>query len=227
MNARVAVIGLSLFLLPLLCPAQDMKLPVFFLRYDGGVGSEEIEPEEIEEEQLEPSSQRHKLTLRIKEEWSDVLTTNLYTAVARKEYFLQTGSYTYFYLNPDFAWDITDRIQWSTGFRSKWIVYDELDAGGLPKDLTSLQARTELTLRLLKELKLIPFLQGVFDLYQNGDKAQQTYIAGLGVESRLSGAWRLTGRYRGIVRVPLGPESIVADRFNQEFGLNLSWDPNK
>jgi len=65
---------------------------VFFLRYDGGAGSEEIEPEDIEEEQLEPSSQRHKLTLRIKEEWSDSLTTNLYTAVARKEYFLQSGS---------------------------------------------------------------------------------------------------------------------------------------
>ncbi len=133
MNARVAVIGFIALLLPLLAPAQDMKFPVFFLRYDGGVGSEEIEPEEIEEEQLEPSSQRHKVTLRIKEEWSDSLTTNLYTAVSRKEYFLQTGSYTYFYLNPDFAWDITDRIQWSTGFRSKWIVYDELDAGGLPK----------------------------------------------------------------------------------------------
>ena len=55
MNARVAVIGVSLLLLPLLCLAQDMKLPVFFLRYDGGVGSEEIEPEDIEEEQLEPS----------------------------------------------------------------------------------------------------------------------------------------------------------------------------
>jgi hypothetical protein len=161
MNARVAVIGFIALLLPLLAPAQDMKLPVFFLRYDGGVGSEEIEPEEIEEEQLEPSSQRHKVTLRIKEEWSDVLTTNLYTAVSRKEYFLQSGSYTYFYLNPDLAWDITDRIQWSTGFRSKWIVYDELDSFGDPKDFTSLLVKTELTLRLLKELKLIPFLQTV------------------------------------------------------------------
>ncbi len=129
MTPRVAVIvGVFIILFPCLAPAQDMKLPVFFLRYDGGVGSEEIEPEDIEEEQLEPSSQRHKVTLRIKEEWSDSLTTNLYTAVARKEYFLQAGSYTYFYLNPDFAWDITDRLQWSTGFRSKWIVYDELDA---------------------------------------------------------------------------------------------------
>lgn len=76
-------------------------------------------------------------------------------------------------------------------------------------------------------MKLIPFLQGVFDLYQNEEKSQQTYTAGLGVESRLSGAWRLNGRNRGIAHVPLGPESTVADRFNQEFGLNLSWDPNK
>jgi len=112
MNDRVAIIGVSLILLPLLASAQDMKLPVFFLRYDGGVGSKEIE-----EEQLEPFSQRHKVTQRIKEQWSDALTTNLYTAVSRKEYFFQSGSY--FYLNPDFAWDITDRIQWSTSLRSK------------------------------------------------------------------------------------------------------------
>jgi len=35
-----------LLLLPFLCPAQEIKLPVFFLRYDGGLGSEEIEPKE-------------------------------------------------------------------------------------------------------------------------------------------------------------------------------------
>jgi len=67
----------------------------------------------------------------------------------------------------------------------------------------------------------------VFDLYQNEEKAQQTYTAGLGLESRLSGAWRLSGRYRGITRVPLGPESTVADRFNPEFGVNVSWDPTR
>ena len=38
MKARVAVIGVFAILLSFLCPAQDMKLPVFFLRYDGGVG---------------------------------------------------------------------------------------------------------------------------------------------------------------------------------------------
>ena len=37
MNARVALISVVALLLPLLTSAQDMKLPVFFLRYDGGV----------------------------------------------------------------------------------------------------------------------------------------------------------------------------------------------
>jgi hypothetical protein len=226
MNACAVVIGVVMSLLPLACPAQDMKLPVFFLRYDGGVGSERIEPEDVEEELLEPSSQRHKVTLRIKEEWSEALTTNLYTAVARKEYFLQSGSYTYFYLNPDFAWDITDRLRWNTGFRTKWAFYDELDGSGQPKDFTSLWIKTELSLRLLRELKLVPFLQGVFDLYENEEDTEQTYIGGLGVESRLRGDWRLAGRYRGILRLPLGTESTAASRFDHEFGVNLSWDPN-
>jgi hypothetical protein len=227
MNVRTALIGLSLLLAALPASAQEMKLPVFFLRYDGGVGTEEIEPEDVEEEQqLEATSHRHKVTLRVKEQCSDELLTDLYAAVARKQYLEDTGSYTYFYLNPDFSWDITDRVQWSTGFRSKWTFYDEPDSFGDPKDFTALLLKTELALRLLKELKLVPFAQGVLDLYRDEKDRQQTYVAGLGVESRLRGDWRLTGRYRGILRLPLGAESTVAGRFNHEFGVNLSWDPN-
>ena len=143
MKYRIVLI-VGLILLPLICPAQEIKLPVFFLRYDGGLGSEEIVSEE---EEIEPSSQRHKITLRIKEEWSDSFTTNLYTAVFRKEYFLQAGSYYYFYLNPDMAWEITDRIKWYTGFRSKFTFYDELDLDGLSKDFTSLLAKTNFTFK--------------------------------------------------------------------------------
>lgn len=226
MRPRVVIITV-LLLLPLFCSAQEIKLPVFFLRYDGGLGSEEIEPEEGEEEEIEPSSQRHKVILRIKEEWSDELTTNLYTAVSWKEYFLQSGSYTYFYLNPDIAWKITDRIKWYTGFRSKWTFYDELDSSGLPKDLTSLLAKTNVTFKVLDQLKLTPSFQGVFDLYENEEKMQATYTAGLRVESKLSAATKLSGRYKGILRSPLGEQSTVATRFNHEFGVNVSWDPNK
>ncbi|MBA7552575.1 hypothetical protein ES705_45144 [subsurface metagenome] len=60
MKYRIVLI-VVLFLLPILCQAQEIKLPVFFLYYDCGLGSEEITPEEGEEEEIEASSQRHKL----------------------------------------------------------------------------------------------------------------------------------------------------------------------
>ena len=215
--------------LAVLCSAQEIKLPVFFLRYDGGVGSEEMAPAEGEEEELEPYSQRHKVTLRIKEQCSDDFTTNLYTAVSWKRYFRdnENDDYTYFYVNPNFVWDITDRIRWSSEFRSKWTWYKELDSYGKSKDITSLLAKTELTLKILDQLKLTPSFRSVFDLYQNESKIQQTYTAGLNVESRINPEFRVSCRYRGILRVPLGAESTISDRFNNEFGINLSWDPNK
>jgi len=216
-----------LLLLAVVGSAEDVKLPVFFLRYEGGIGTEEIEPEEPAEELLMPSARRNTVSLRVKEQWNDRFTTNLYSTVSRKEYFLQSGSYLYFFLRPDFAWQLTDRIKWSAAFRSKWIWYDEPYADGSPKDLTSLLARTELSLRFPNQLRLNPYVQGVFDLYEKDENTRQTYTAGLGLESRLSGAWRLNGRYRSVMRVPLGGESVVRDRFNHEFGLNLSWDPNK
>jgi len=212
----------ALLALPLLCSAQPKRLPVFFLRYDGGVGWKEIEPEDSEEERLEEYSQRHRITLRIKEQWSEDFTTNLYTVFSDKQSSLSPGSYSYFYINPDFTWDLTERIRWSAGLRSKWTRYERGS-----NDLDSLLAKTEFTLRVVDGLKLAPFVQGVFDLYEDPAKTQASYVAGLGLESRLSPAWRLSGRYRSIIRSALGAESTVAGRYNQEFGINLSWDPNK
>ena len=164
--------------------------------------------------------------MRIKEEWSDEVTTNLYTAVSRKEYFLQSGSYNYFYLNPDVAWEITDRIKWYTGFRSKFTFYDELDSEDLSKDFTSLLAKTNFTFKPVDKLKIIPSFQSVFDLYQNQEKTQTTNTFGLSITSTIDNV-RVGGRYKGILRSSLGDESAIPIRFNNEFGVNVNWDPNK
>jgi hypothetical protein len=217
-------------LLAVLASAQEIKLPVFFLRYDGAMGFEAIDPEEVEEEnetELDFKSHRHTITFRIKEEFSDDLTSNLYSAFSWKNYLESSGDYSYFYLNPNYIWDINDRLRWSSEFRAKWIWDAEpVNIGGSP-DLTSLLAKTEFTIKLLDQLKIIPSLRSVFDLYREAAKAQQTYTAGLSFESRISPAWRLSGRYRGILREPLDTKSTVNERFNHEFGLNLNWDPNK
>jgi hypothetical protein len=222
------LLGVLLLSLPVPCPAQQIELPVFFVRYDGGLGSEAIDPEEEDEvEEMEPSSQRHRLTLRIKEEWNEALTTNLYTVLSRKEYLLQAGSYSYVYLSPDVSWRLTDGVRWQTAFRAKWIWYDELDAAGRPKDILSLLARSALSWDPLDRLRVTPAFQGIFDLYRDETDVRQTYIAGLSVESRSARGLRVSGRYRGILRFPLGEASTVGRRFNHEFAVNLSWDPNR
>ncbi len=129
--------------------------------------------------------------------------TNLYTAVSRKEYFLQAGSYSYFYLNPDIAWEITDRIKWYTGFRSKFTFYDELDSEGNPKDFTSLLAKTNSTFKPVDKLKIIPSFQGVFDLYQNQEKTHATHTFGISITSTIDNV-HAGGRYKGILRSSLG-----------------------
>ena len=202
--------------------SQEIKWPVFSVKYDGGLGSEQIE----EEEEIEPSSYRHTVTLRIKEELAAALIVNLYTAVSRKEYLLEKGSYTYTYLNPDIAWSITDTIKWYGGFRSKWTIYDEPDSKGLSKDVSSLLAKTNVAVKLLDVLKLSPSVQGAYDLYENEEKSRQTYTFGIGVDASL-GSVTVGGNYRGILRYPLGEQSTVLSRFNHEFGMDVSWDPNE
>jgi len=222
---------LGLLLLSLVLPAppvlaQEAALPVFFLRYDGGLGYEEIAVEAGEEEEIEPYSQRHRVTLRIKEEWSDSLVTNLTTAVSRKTYTHEKGSYTYFYLYPDLAWKISEKVKWTCGFRTKFTDYDEPDTDGHSKDLTGLLAKTGFTFRAAEGLKIMPLYQAVFELYEYAGYSRATQTFGLGVSSAMDEV-RMSARYRGILRDSLGEESTVDFRFNNEFGLNLSWDPNR
>jgi hypothetical protein len=214
-----------LILTAVLGSAQEIKWPVFFLRYEGGTEIEELEDEQEDESLFD--SQRHKLTFRVKEQWSNEFTTNLYTAVLLKLYDDSDDNYRYCYLNPNYVWDITDRLRWTSEFRSKWTRYNELDSENNSKDLTSLRVKTELTYRLLEQLKIIPSFQSLFDLYENSEKLQQVYTAGLRFESRINPQVRLNARYRAILRAPLGPGSTVAREDKHEFGVNLSWDPNR
>jgi hypothetical protein len=221
---RIYLWGILFLLTAVLGSAQGIKWPVFFLRYDRGTKFEESEDEE--ESLLD--YKRDKITFRIKEQWSDDFTTNLYTTYFLKRYDESSDSdYWYFYLNPNCIWDITDRVRWKLEFRSKWTVYDGLDSEYESKDLTSLRVKTELTYKVLKQLKIIPSLQSVFDLYDNLDKRQQIYTAGLRFESRINPQVRLNARYRAILRAPLGTPSDVVGVDKHEFGINVSWDPNK
>ena len=71
------VVVIACLALTSLLHSQEIKWPVFSVKYDGGLGSEQIE----QEEEIEPSSYRHTVTLRIKEELAAALIVNLYTEI--------------------------------------------------------------------------------------------------------------------------------------------------
>ncbi len=73
---------------------------------------------------------------------------------------------------------------------------------------------------------MLPPFQSVFDLCQNEAKTQSTQTFGLSITSTIDNV-RVGGRYKGILRSSLGEEITVPLRFNNEFGVNVNWDPNK
>ena len=72
---------------------------------------------------------------------------------------------------------------------------------------------------------MVPSFQGIFDLYDNPEKSRQTLSFALGFFSK-QGNFNLGGKYRGILRYPLGGQSTVTFRFNNEFSLKATWNPN-
>ena len=133
---KVALVSIVLVILASLLTAQEVKLPVFFLRYAGGFDHEENE----EDANLEPDSIKHSVRLRVKEEWSSRLTSNLTVYYSTKEYIDTTlnDDYWYVYLKPEVSFDATDRLRLDGGFRSKWAEFEGPDTEGLSKDYISL-----------------------------------------------------------------------------------------
>jgi hypothetical protein len=209
-----------------LCAAAataQVKLPVFTLRYSGGFGSEELE----EDDALEPASARSSVSLRIKEEISRALVTNLTFFYSTKDYYDdETGDYTYFYLKPQVAYDLTDRLTVETELRSKWVRYDEADSSGDSKDYLELSGGLSSTYEPVRGTRLTALVGTGFDLYDNRAKAEQLYLAGLRILSRHDSV-TLGGGYRGTYFAPLGASSNAGRSLTSEVAMSVTWDPNR
>ena len=131
-------------------------LPVFYLRYSGGTGAEELDEDDAG---LEPASLRNSISLRIKEELSRDLVTNLTLYYSTKRYYDEPGDYDYFYLKPEASLELTDRVTLEALLRSKWVSYDEPDTDGDSEDHTHLTGRRGTTrepLRGARRTGLLP-----------------------------------------------------------------------
>ena len=205
-------------------PAQDVKLPVFYLRYSGGLGAEQLEEEA---EELDPSSLRNSVSLRIKEEFSPLLTTNLTLYYSTKDYYEQSGDYEYFYLKPEISYDLTDRLTLGGEFRSKWVVYDEPGSDGESKDYVALTGGVSTVYKPRTGTRITTTFKSNFDVYENDTKSLQSYAGGLRVESRVQNGTTLGANYRGTGYSALGSASEASRRATHEFGVSVTWDPNK
>ncbi len=198
----------------------DWKLPVVTMRYEVAGG----ECEDPDEETFEPSSLRNTVSLRVKEE-ADPATFGLGLTLSAKDYYQQSGDYSYVKVDHDAS--VRLGKPWKLGYSldAKWMEYPQLDSFGLPKDALSLSAATTAELRLDRWTSLEAGLGGRFALTENPADALQAYTAAAGLSARL-GDWLLAARYRGEMRVPLGGASTAGLDMYHTGSVSLQWDPN-
>ncbi len=198
----------------------DWKLPIVTVRYEvAGGGSEDPD-----DDSFEPSSLRNTVTFRVKEE-ADPATFGLGLTMSAKDYFQQSGDYSYVKVEHDAS--VRLGKPWKLGYTlgAKWIEYPELDSHGMPKDVLSLSAATNAVLRLGRGTSLEAGVAGRFYLTEDPADALQAYAATAGISARL-GDWLLGARYRGEVRVPLGGASAAGLDVYNIGSVSLQWDPN-
>lgn len=223
MQKVTAVVATFVLVLAALAQAQGTRLPVFYLRYTGGVGFEELDDDDVG---LEPSSVRHSVSLRIKEQFSRLLTGNLTLFYSTKDYAGSTADYSYFYLKPDLSVELSDRLTLDGQVRSKWVSYDEPALSPDSRDYLQVTGGIATTYEPVRGTRITASANSGFDLCDDEARSEQSYGMGLRVVSRLRNV-TFGGSYRGTLYVPLGSASEQTTDLSSEFGVNLTWDPNK
>jgi hypothetical protein len=199
----------------------DWKLPVFTMRYEVAGG----QSEDPDEETLLPASLRNTVSLRIKED-ADPASFGLTLRGSGKQYFLQSGDYSYLEAEHDASFKLGPA--WKLGYTLglKDMAYPQLDAHGLSKDTLSLKAGGTVDLALMKGTSLDAGLAGRWLAAENPADTLQSYVVTAGFSSRL-GEWLLGARYRGEFRLPLGAPSGVGIAVYNTGSVSLQWDPNR
>jgi len=215
--------ALALFFSCSAAAALDWKLPVFTLRHEISGGT--IENPDPDEDILIPSSLRNTASLHIKQA-AHPLVFDLTVRYSAKEYLLQSGDYSYVTLDQNTKLSLFDFLDLGLAFGGKWAYSPEPDSDGLSKDYTAFKTRGEAEIDLFKGTTLDIGITAEYDLYSAEVKTRQLYTAGAGLTSRL-GEWLISGRYRGVFRLPLGDSSAVGSSYLNEGSFSLQWDPNR
>jgi len=200
--------------------ALDWNLPVVTVRYEVAGGA----TEDAEDDTLDYSSLRNTVSLHIKEE-SDPATLSLGLTLSGKDYYLQTGDYSYVKLEHETVFRLGD--PWKLGYAlgAKWMTYPGTDALGMPKDVLWLTAGVTGSVKLAPGTGLEAGISSRFGLAEDAADARQIYAASAGLSTRV-GDLLLAARYRGEARLPLGSSSQYAADLYNVASVSVQWDPN-
>lgn len=201
---------------------EAWKLPVCTLGYGVSAGSGEDDEEDIQV----PSSLRHTVTLRLREELGRPLLLTCLLKYSRKDYYAQAGDAVTLSVDQDGRLRLSDLLDLGAGLSARWVSRTDLAAGDAPNDVLTLKGNGNAAWKPGRGTSIDGSLQGGFDLASRAAKGRQVWTAGLGFESRL-GDFLLRARYRGELRFPLGVESAVEDSGLHTGTFSLQWDPNR
>ena len=199
----------------------DWQLPVTTLRFETATGA----AEDPDEEALLPSSLRNTVSLRIREE-ADPAVFGLTIRGSWKDYFLQSGDYSYVEVEQDGSLRFAAPVKLGYTLGAKNMSYPQLDSLGLSKDSLALKAGLSGALTIVKGLTLETGVSGRWELAVNSARSLQAWVVSASLSSRL-GEWVFGARYRGEFRLPLGSDSGVTSSTYHTGAVSLEWDPNR
>jgi hypothetical protein len=221
-KVMIALPVVSVFLAVFIAPVRslDWSLPVFTVRYEVAGGASE----DPDDDSLEASSLRNTVSVHLKEE-SDPATLGLGLSYSGKDYYQQSGDYSYFKVEHDAAFRLGD--PWKLGYTLgvKWMTYPEPDSQGMSKDALWLSAGATTAVKLAPGTGVEAGVTSRFALTDDPADARQGYAASAALSTRI-GDWLLGARYRGEIRLPLGSGSLASPDLYHTASLSLRWDPN-
>ncbi len=214
--------GVFLTLLVVCLPgwSMDVKLPVATLRYEIAEG----ESEDPDDETLQPSSVRSTVTFQVKES-ADPLTLWLTLRGSTKDYFQQSGDYSYLQAEHEGALRLGEawKLMYSVGVKD--MSYAQPGADGLSNDTLFVNGGGTAFFTVVRGTILEAGIGGRYALAEDPTGSAQALRVSAGLSSHLGG-WLLAARYRGDFRSPLGPLGDIASTAYATGSVSLQWDPN-
>jgi hypothetical protein len=214
--------GVFLSLLVVCLPgwSLDWELPVATLRYEIAEG----ESEDPDDETLQPASVRNTVTFQVRES-ADPATLWLTLRGSTKDYFLQSGDYTYLQAEHEGGFHLGEA--WKLGYAVgvKDMSYAQPGADGLSNDTLYVNGSGTAAFTVVRGTTLEAGIGGRFALVEDPVSSVQTLRLSAGLSSHLGG-WLLAARYHGDFRSPLGPLGATAAAAYATGSVSLQWDPN-